>query len=80
MAYRLRNPQTGAEFSVSSTRRRDRFLRRGFALAGEPVATKPSTNTAERSYRDVQNEAKSLGIPANQARAALERAIAKHKG
>jgi len=72
MAYRLRHVESGAEINVTSRRRRDRFLRRGFVPAGEPVPT-------ERSYRDVQNEAKSLGIPANQTRADLERAIAAHK-
>lgn len=72
MPYRLRHPQTGAEFNVSSTRRRDRFLRRGFSLAAESVAAPLS----ELSYRDLQAKAKALGIPANLPRADLERAIA----
>lgn len=77
--YRLRNPVTGAEFNVSSPRRRDRFLRRGFALAGAPAPTaKPTPSTAELPYRDLQASAKRRGIPANQSRADLERAIADH--
>lgn len=80
MAYRLRNPTTGATFSVSSTRRRDRFLRRGFALAGEPEAAPESTPLSSLSYRELQANAKALGIPGNQTRDDLERAIADHKG
>lgn len=72
--YRLRNPVTGAEFSVSSLRRRDRFLRRGFALAGVPALSAESS----LSYRDLQASAKALGIPANQSRDDLEQAIADH--
>jgi hypothetical protein len=76
MTFRLRNPLTGGEFNVSTVRRRDRFLRRGFLPAEEPITV---TKTHEKSYRDVQAEAKALGISANQTREELEKAIADHE-
>lgn len=99
MIFRLRNPLTGGEFNVSTVRRRDRFLRRGFLSADEEpmtvtkmtdvlsakelydanLATEAADSRPEKSYREVQAEAKALGISANQTREDLEKAIAAHE-
>lgn len=65
MSFQLRHPDKGS-VTIDSEMLRDRYLRRGFVQV---------TPVTERSYRQLQEVARERGIPANQSRAELEKAL-----
>ena len=67
MSYVL---ERGGEYLVvNGVARRDRFVARGFRWVNGPPAP------PEPSYRELQEQARAAGIPANQSREALKAAL-----